>query len=97
MSYYSMAHMYETVRNMYDSPRWRERVLQMSDDQIMAIFYEKLERDKRSSQAYLERFDAIARRNAERDRGRSVETGANCYGCTDEKEKFVPVQLSFFD
>lgn len=93
MSYYSMAHMYETVRNMYDSPKWRERVLNMSDNQIMAIFYEKMERDKKSSRAYLERFEAIAKRNA----GRLGEASRNVESCTDEKGKFEPVQLSFFD
>lgn len=47
MSYYSMAYMYETVLGLYDGPKWRNRVVHMSDNQIMAIFYEHLERAER--------------------------------------------------
>ena len=39
-----MAYMYRTVMNMYDGEKWRWRVRNMSDNQIMAIFYKDLER-----------------------------------------------------
>lgn len=39
-----MVYMYRTVMNMYDGEKWRWRVRNMSDNQIMAIFYKHLER-----------------------------------------------------
>lgn len=93
MSYYSMAHMYETVMGMYDGPKWRNRVLHMSDNQIMAIFYD-----------YLEREEKKIVKKCGRNCGKSMQidpdlgkNSGNVGTCTDEKAVFEPVQLSFFD
>lgn len=33
--------MRETVSNLYESPRWKRRVKNMSDSQVIAIYMEK--------------------------------------------------------
>lgn len=71
MSYYSMAHMFETVRNLYQGEKWRRRVDQMSDNQIMAIFYDYLEREEKK------RCERLAR-----ELGQSIESVRTS---TDEK------------
>lgn len=86
MSYYSMAYMYETVMGMYDGPKWRNRVLHMSDNQIMAIFYD-----------YLERRDKKLVEEHNRKSGKSKGFDPNVLESTDEKVEKIPVQLSFFD
>ena len=65
MSYYSMAYMYQTVRNMYDSDKWHWRVRNMSDNQIMAIFYDKLEKDSRKKEEKHEPFRVYAEKKDE--------------------------------
>lgn len=87
MGYYSMAHMFETVRNLYQGEKWHRRVDQMSDNQIMAIFYEHLEREEKK------RCERLMRENGH-DLSGSCE---GCGGSTDEKIEYVPRQLSFFD
>ena len=90
MSFLSMAHMYQVVRDMYDSPKWREKVLHMSDNQIMAIYFSKEERDKA--------------RKAERKRTKCRKTVRcceevvrTCGGCEGSTDDYIPEQLSFFD
>lgn len=82
MSQYSMAYMYDWVRDMYDSDKWRWKVRNMSDNQIMAIFFK--EQDK------------IRERNAKAKVGTS-EVGERSGTEQVRTEDVYPQQLSFFD
>lgn len=108
MSFLSLAHMYQVVRDMYDSPKWREKVKHMSDNQIMAIYFSKEEKDaarkaKRLKSTVQKKLEEVRGRNAdeiiELGKVRGIlagcnEVATNCDGSTDD---YIPEQLSFFD
>lgn len=94
MSFLSMAHMYQVVRDMYPSRKWREKVLNMTDNQIMAIYFD-----------HEERAEARKKRSRRRKKvtscGGEVKTVASCDGCGEagasSTDDYIPEQLSFFD
>lgn len=104
MAFLSMSHMYQVVRDMYDSPKWRERVLHMSDNQIMAIYFSQEEREAARKAKTKKGLKHTLQKKIEEIRGRRademVELGkvkeilTDCGGSTDEE---IPQQLSFFD
>ena len=104
MSFLSLAHMYQVVRDMYDSPKWREKVLHMSDNQIMAIYFSKEEREAAQKAKTGKGLKHTLKKKIEEIRGKScgncdgcvrtVRSGGNCDGSTDD---YIPEQLSFFD
>lgn len=46
-----MAYMYQTVRNLYDGDKWKRRVENMSDNQIIAIFYTHLQKKQAAAKS----------------------------------------------
>lgn len=92
-----MAHMYQVVRDMYDSDKWRNKVAHMTDNQIMAIFFESAERKERKK---------VLKNNIskkiEEIRGRSGKSCGEAVASCDETrtsstDEEIPQQLSFFD
>lgn len=100
MSFLSMAHMYQVVRDMYDGPKWREKVNNMSDDQIMAIYFSREEREKASVAKQASRKKNLKRtlqKKIEEVRGRTPKTVESCDGSDSSTDDEIPEQLSFFD
>ena len=104
MSFLSMAHMYQVVRDMYPSRKWRERVLNMTDNQIMAIYFDHEEREaarkaktgRGLKHTLQEKVAAIRAKNADEaiELGKVKEILTGFDGSTDD---YIPEQLSFFD
>lgn len=112
MSFLSMAHMYQVVRDMYPGEKWRNKVLHMSDNQIMAIYFSKEEREtarkanQPESPKTEKKIDAIRARDLKRRVQEKIEeirgkSCVNCGGCCEagksSTDDYIPEQLSFFD
>lgn len=93
MSFLSMAHMYQVVRDMYPSRKWRERVLHMTDNQIMAIYFDREERAEAHKAKRPEKICKGCRGCA-----RPVEPAESCdEAVASSTDDYIPEQLSFFD